>query len=133
MITWAIPESVSFLLLLVSRCERACVCTRFLFHLTNTPSDGADGMSPVCEPRASGPLMTDYAPWHLVTLVKWLGISGSLRGEAIAPTMCLPGVILEAGVHPQHFGLWALSSYPLPPCFASSCSAAMLFPSLSLI
>ena len=28
---------------------------------------------PVCEPRASGPVMADYTPWHLVTLVKWLG------------------------------------------------------------
>jgi hypothetical protein len=102
MITWAILESISFLLLLVSRCERvsfprSCVCgaradkrgggvrlacvPRFLFHLTNTPSDGTDGVSPVCEPRAPGPLMTDYAPWHLVTLVKWLGIHALLRGE----------------------------------------------------
>ena len=94
MITWTVL--VSSLLLLVSRCERVSSprswvveleltrggdCLGLRAHPASCPTSQIPSQTalmacpPVCEPRASGPAMTDYTPWHLVTLVKWLGSS----------------------------------------------------------
>jgi len=96
------------------------VCTRFLFDSTNTLRTALMVYPPVCEPPASGPVMTDYAPWHLVT--HWSsggGISSSLKAKTIAPTVRVPGVNLEAAFSLQHFGLLAPHTLS-PSCFASS-------------
>ena len=144
MITWAILESVSFLLLLVSRCERVSFPRSWVcgaradkggdcLGLRVYPASCSTSQIPprtalMACPRSANLVLRGRSrpitPLGISSL--WSSGSCSLRGEALAPTVRLPGVILEAGVYPQHLGLGALSSYPLPPCFASSCSPAML-------